>query len=303
MPELPEVETIKNVLLPIVKNRKILGVEILRKSVVYGLKEEFIEFVTGTSILNITRRGKFLIFHLSEQKVIISHLRMEGKYYELAENEALSKYARVVFHLDNQTKLCYDDLRSFGRMAMSDEASYLTSKPLIDLGPEPFDITDVNFLYKQGQKTKRPIKTSLLSQKLFVGLGNIYVDEVLFKSGLHPLTPTKYLSIDDWEMVVAHSKSILKDAIASGGTTVKSYRPGKDISGNFQTQLRIYGRRGQKCVVCHRNLRFIKVGGRGTTFCPQCQLHAHSPLKIAIVGKIAAGKSTVLDIFMQAGYC
>lgn len=303
MPELPEVETVKNVLLPIVKNRTVLSVDVLRKSIVSNLDHEFKKFMTGVSFLDITRRGKFLIFHLSDQKVLVSHLRMEGKYFELAENEANSKYARVVFHLDNHMKLCYDDSRSFGRMLMSDEATYLFIKPIIELGPEPFDINDVSNLYERGRRINVPIKSSLLSQKFFVGLGNIYVDEVLFKSGLHPLTPTKMLSKADWQAVIAHSKSVLTQAINSGGSTIRSYHPGKDISGNFQTQLQVYGRQGQKCVLCHRILRFIKIGGRGTTYCPKCQPRMHPPIKIAIVGKIAAGKSSVLAIFKKHGYC
>lgn len=297
MPELPEVETVKNVLLPIIKNRTVLKVDILRKSIVNNLEHEFIKFMKGSKFLNITRRGKFLIFHLSDNKVLVSHLRMEGKYYELPKSFENSKYARVVFHLDNNMKLCYDDSRCFGRMIMADEASYQNIQSLKELGPEPFDIKDVALLYKKGQKIGLPIKTSLLSQKLFVGLGNIYVDEVLFKSELHPLTPTKSLSMSDWENVVKYSKLVLLEAIKSGGSTIRSYHPGKDISGNFQTQLAVYGRQGQKCVVCHRFLRFIKIGGRGTTYCPNCQPRKHPPLKIAIVGKIASGKSSVLEIF------
>lgn len=302
MPELPEVETVKNVLLPIVKGRTVLRVDVLRKSIVNNLEYEFIEFMSGTKFLDITRRGKFLIFHLSDNKVLISHLRMEGKYYEFPETFDNSKYARVVFHLDNNMKLCYDDSRSFGRMIMSDEASYQDLQPLKQLGPEPFDIENVSFLYKKGQRIGLPIKTSLLSQKLFVGLGNIYVDEVLFKSQLHPLTPTKMLTKYDWENIVKYSKSVLLEAINNGGSTIRSYHPGNDISGNFQTRLAIYGRQGQKCVICHRILRFIKIGGRGTTYCPNCQARKHAPLKIAIVGKIASGKSSVLEIFNKRDY-
>ena len=119
MPELPEVETVKRVLLPIVKGRTIKGADILRKSIVNNLEEEFISFVKNETVLDMSRIGKFLIFHLTNEKVLISHLRMEGKYIELLENEDNTKYARVVFHLDNGHKLCYDDSRSFGRMIMS----------------------------------------------------------------------------------------------------------------------------------------------------------------------------------------
>ena len=302
MPELPEVETVKNVLLPIVKNRTVLKCEVLRKSIVNGLENQFISFILNETFLNITRRGKFLIFHLSHDKVLISHLRMEGKYYELEECEDNTKYSRVVFHLNNGHKLCYDDSRSFGRMIMSNEKDYLKEKEIAKLGPEPFEIDDVSFLLKQGKRISLPIKTALLNQTLMTGLGNIYVDEVLFASKIHPLTPTKIITKNEWETIVKESKRILAAAIKDGGSTIKSYHPGKDISGEFQTKLLAYGRNGQMCVSRHAFMRFIKVNGRGTTYCPKCQIKRGAPIKIAIVGKIASGKSTILETFKKANY-
>ncbi len=302
MPELPEVETVKRVLLPIVKDRTIKEIEVLRKSIVNNKEEEFISYYTNERFLDISRIGKFLIFHLSNDKVLISHLRMEGKYIELFEEDNNTKYARVVFHLDNNHKLCYDDSRSFGRMLINDESHYKEEKELAKLGPEPFDVSDVSFLINKTKRMNLPIKTALLTQELITGLGNIYVDEVLFASKIHPLTPAKLIKKDEWEKIIKESKRILNAAIQAGGSTIKSYHPGKDIDGNFQTSLLAYGRNGQKCVVCHTNMRFIKVNGRGTTFCPHCQIKFGKPLKVAIVGKIASGKSAVLDVFNKLGY-
>ena len=302
MPELPEVETVKRVLLPIVKDRTIKKIEVLRKSIVNNKEDEFISYYTNERFLNISRIGKFLIFHLTNDKVLISHLRMEGKYIELLEEDANTKYARVVFHLDNNHKLCYDDSRSFGRMIINDESNYRNEKELSKLGPEPFDVSDVSFLVNKTKRMNLPIKTALLTQELITGLGNIYVDEVLFASKIHPLTPAKLIKRNEWEKIIEESKRILNAAILAGGSTIKSYHPGKDIDGNFQTSLLAYGRNGQKCVVCHTNMRFIKVNGRGTTFCPHCQTKLGKPLKIAIVGKIASGKSAVLDVFDKLGY-
>ena len=302
MPELPEVETVKRVLLPIVKGRTITKIDINRKTIVNNLSEEFVSYYTNERFLDITRIGKFLIFHLSNDKVLISHLRMEGKYIELLENEEDTKYARVVFHLDNNHKLCYDDSRSFGRMIINDEKHYKEEKELAKVGPEPFDVNDVSYLLEKTKRMSLPIKTALLSQELVTGLGNIYVDEVLFASKVHPLTPAKLIKKDEWEKIIQESKRILNAAIVAGGSTIKSYHPGKDIDGNFQTSLQAYGRNGQKCVVCHTNMRFIKVNGRGTTFCPHCQIKRGAPLRIAIVGKIASGKSAVLDVFKKQEY-
>ena len=302
MPELPEVETVKRVLTPIVKDRTILKIDVLRKSIVNNQEEAFISYYQNERFLSISRIGKFLIFHLSNDKVLISHLRMEGKYIELLENDENTKYARVVFHLDNGHKLCYDDSRSFGRMLMAKEDDYKKEKEIIKLGPEPFDINDVSFLLEKSKHLSLAIKTALLSQELITGLGNIYVDEVLFASQIHPLTPAKLISKDEWEKIIKESKRILLEAIEQGGSTIKSYHPGKDIDGNFQTRLVAYGRNGQKCVICHRNMRFIKVNGRGTTFCPGCQKKRGKPLKIAIVGKIATGKSALLEVFKKENY-
>ena len=302
MPELPEVETVKRVLLPIVKDRTITKIKVLRKSIVNNKEEEFISYYTNERFLDISRIGKFLIFHLTNDKVLISHLRMEGKYIELLEEDDNTKYARVVFHLDNNHKLCYDDSRSFGRMIINDENNYRNEKELSKLGPEPFDVSDVSFLVNKTKRMNLPIKTALLTQELITGLGNIYVDEVLFASKIHPLTPAKLIKRNEWEKIIEESKRILNAAIIAGGSTIKSYHPGKDIDGNFQTSLLAYGRNGQKCVVCHTNMRFIKVNGRGTTFCPHCQIKLGKPLKVAIVGKIASGKSAVLDVFNKLGY-
>ena len=302
MPELPEVETVKKVLTPIVKDRTITKIEVLRASIVNNQTEAFIYYYQNETFKSISRIGKFLIFHLTNSKILISHLRMEGKYIELLENEANTKYARVVFHLDNGHKLCYDDSRSFGRMIMSNETSYKNEREIAKLGPEPFNVNDVEIILHKVKKVSTPIKTALLSQEIITGLGNIYVDEVLFASKIHPLTPTKLITKKEWETIINESKRILSEAIDAGGSTIKSYHPGKDINGNFQTSLKAYGKNGQKCVSCHTNMRFIKVNGRGTTFCPHCQTKRGAPLKVAIVGKIASGKSAVLEVFKRAGY-
>ena len=302
MPELPEVETVKRVLSPIVINHKINSIDVLRASIVNNKVQEFISYFEKETFLSVSRIGKFLIFHLTNNKVLISHLRMEGKYIELEEKEDNTKYARVIFHLDNGHKICYDDSRSFGRMLMSDEESFLKEKEIAKLGPEPFDIKDVSEIIKKTKKMSLPIKTALLSQELMTGLGNIYVDEVLFASRIHPLTPAKLITKSEWETIVKNSVLILNKAIELGGSTIRSYHPGKDIDGNFQTNLLAYGRSGEKCAICHTIMRFIKVNGRGTTFCPHCQIKRGAPLKIAIVGKIGAGKSEVLSIFKKANY-
>lgn len=300
MPELPEVETVKSVLEKVVNGRTIQKIDILRSNSVPGDKKQFVSSLIGERFLSMSRIGKFLIFHLTNDKVIISHLRMEGKYYELEENEPNTKYARVVLHLDNNHKVCYDDSRCFGYMRLSDEKSYLKDKEIAKLGPEPWD-ADINKIMSQVKRYSLPIKSALLSQTLMTGLGNIYVDETLFAANIHPLIPANKITKKEWELIKKEASRILKEAIISGGSTIKSYHPGKDIDGNFQSKLLVYGKGGTNCPNCDTPFRFIKVGGRGTTFCPKCQEYHGKEVKVAIFGKIASGKSTVLNYFKEQG--
>ena len=302
MPELPEVETVKNVLLPVVKGRKILSIDILRVSTIHGDIDEFKDALSGQTFLDLSRIGKFLIFHLTNDLVIISHLRMEGKYYEVLESEENTKYSRVVFHLDNGHKLCYDDSRCFGMMKLSNEKEYKDVKDIAQLGPEPFDIKDVHYLMERTKRSTLPIKSTLLDQTLMTGLGNIYADEVLFASKIHPLTPANKITEKEWKLIVKNAQDILNEAIKEGGSTIKSYHPGKDIDGNFQSVLKAYGKKGEKCVNCTSIMRFMKVNGRGTTYCPKCQIQKAEKLKIAVYGRIASGKSTVLECFKEKGF-
>ncbi len=302
MPELPEVETVKNVLIPIVRNQTINRIDVLRMSTIHGDIKEFVSTLTNKTFLDVTRIGKFLIFHLSDDVVIISHLRMEGKYYELLEDESNTKYSRVVIHLKNGHKLCYDDSRCFGMMKLSTEKEYRHVKDIAQLGPEPFDIKDVKYLLDRCKKSSLPIKSTLLDQTLMTGLGNIYADEVLFASKIHPLTPANKITKAEWTTIINNAQRILHEAIHAGGSTIKSYHPGKDIDGNFQSALLAYGHKGERCPTCGMIMRFIKVGGRGTTYCPKCQRQKAEKLSIAIYGRIASGKSTVLETFKENGY-
>ena len=297
MPELPEVETVKNVLIPIVKDRKILKIDVLRSSTIEGDVNKFVINLQNETYKDVSRIGKFLIFHLTNDKVIISHLRMEGKYYEFLESEDNSKYARVVFHLDNGHKLCYDDSRCFGIMKLSSEAAYKDEEMIAKLGPEPFYVNDVSAIFNKVKNVKKPIKTALLDQTLITGLGNIYVDETLYASQIHPLTPANKITKEQWKILIKNAQDVLSNAIKAGGSTIKSYHPGKDIDGGFQTRLLVYGKADEKCPRCGATYRFIKVGGRGTTFCPICQKKEGAPINVAITGKIASGKSLASSIF------
>ncbi len=223
---------------------------------------------------------------------------MEGKYYEYKENERNSYFTRLVFHLDNGHKVCYDDSRCFGRLKLSNEENYLNEKEIKKLGPEPFDADPVE-IYQKVNNWPSSIKSTLLDQTVMCGIGNIYADEILFANKLHPETETSSLSLQDWENIITSAKKILSEAISSGGSTIKSYHPGKDISGNFQVRLKAYGKVGQSCPNCGHTFTFKKVAGRGSTFCPNCQEKHAKKITIAVTGKVASGKSKVLKILAE----
>lgn len=300
MPELPEVETVKRLLTPIVKGQTITSIDVYRDRQIEGDVEAFKRALINQTFLDISRKGKYLIFHLTNDLVIISHLRMEGKYFEYLESEPDSKYARVVFHFSNGHKLCYDDSRTFGVLKLSNEQEYLLDKGITKLGPEPWD-ADVETTVKACKKINTPIKTAILNQTLITGLGNIYVDETLYASHIHPHTPAKLVTKEEWELIIKNSIRILRRAIELGGSTIKSYHPGKDIDGNFQTEIKIYGNKGETCPVCGKTFLFTKTNGRGTTYCPGCQHKRGAPLNIGLTGSIGSGKSTALKLFKEKG--
>ncbi|MCD8209796.1 MAG: DNA-formamidopyrimidine glycosylase [Coprobacillus sp.] len=301
MPELPEVETIRNILKSIVIGKTISNVDVFREKTILSDVNEFKNNLVGATIKDIERKGKFLIFVYDNNYALLSHLRMEGKYYLLEEETPNTKYARVVFHFTDNTKLCFDDSRCFGIMKLAKTAEIYEEKELKSLGLEPFEISDVDFLMKRNKKSNKPIKSTLLDQTQIAGLGNIYADEVLFYSGINPLEKAKDITKDQWKTIIKNAVIILNNAIKDGGSTVHSYHPADGIDGNFQTKLKAYGKRGENCPNCGHELYYKKINGRGSTYCPMCQKKQHPPIFVGLTGPISSGKSVVLEIFKREG--
>ena len=302
MPELPEVETVKNVLKELTLGKAIKSVDVLRKQTIDGDADVFASSLAGLTIKEFSRVGKFIVFHLSKDKVIVSHLRMEGKYFLKNESEKLTKHDLVVFHFTDGTKLLYNDTRRFGRMSVENEANYMEVAPLNNVGPDPFMMKDSSRLEKAFKNKSIAIKTALLDQSIMSGLGNIYVDEVLFATKIHPETPAKLVTKSELKKIWEQSKIVLSNAIKAGGSTIKSYHPKEGISGNFQVSLKVYEKGNDKCPNCGTKLRKIFVNGRGTTYCPKCQKNKALLPMVGITGPIGAGKSTVCKIFEKKGY-
>ncbi|MCR5348527.1 MAG: DNA-formamidopyrimidine glycosylase [Bacilli bacterium] len=300
MPELPEVETVRRILQGVCVGKTIEGIDVFRPKNIASDPNEFVTRLQGKTIEGIGRKGKFLLFFLSESLVIVSHLRMEGKYFYQPSPEPQGKHDILRFRFTDGSALVYNDVRKFGRLQLSDQMHYLQTPPLSELGPEPFDYSPDQFK-KRLSKDKRYIKQVLMDQSVIAGIGNIYCDEVLFASALHPLTPACEIS-EKAEEILHNAQFILNKAIEASGSTIRSYHPGKDIDGMFQLSIQAYGKENQPCPKCGFPMRRILANGRGTTFCPRCQKATHVPFVLGVTGPIHSGKSTVSRFFESKGY-
>lgn len=273
MPELPEVENVRRTLENLVTGKTIQDVIVTYPKLVKRPDdaELFKEMLRGETIERIERRGKFLLLYVTKY-VIVSHLRMEGKYLLHKGDEPIDKHTHVRFQFTDGTELHYKDVRKFGTMHLFQKGEEFAQMPLADLGPEPFDaeLTPM-YLQERLQKTNRKIKVVLLDQRLLVGLGNIYVDEVLFRSGIHPEREASSLTTDEIEKLYAEIVATLAEAVERGGSTIRTYINSQGQIGSFQELLNVYGRKGEPCVTCGTVIEKTAVGGRGTHYCPTCQ--------------------------------
>lgn len=273
MPELPEVETVKRTLQQLVIGKTIKEVTVHWGKIIKLPDDvaEFCHILLGQTIINVERRAKFLKIFFNDF-VLISHLRMEGRYGLFCESAPIDKHTHVIFTFTDGTELRYHDVRKFGTMHLFLKGEEDTSLPLAQLGIEPFDERfSPEVLKELFQGTNRKVKVTLLDQTKLVGLGNIYVDEALFRSSIYPERIGKDLTTKEIKRLFREIKATLKEAIDMGGSSVKSYVDGQGKMGMFQQQLFVYGRKGEPCKVCGSTIEKMVVGGRGTHFCPKCQ--------------------------------
>ncbi|RHW40714.1 DNA-formamidopyrimidine glycosylase [Neobacillus notoginsengisoli] len=273
MPELPEVETVRKTLEQLVIGKKVSNVSVFWPKMIKNPADtaQFTDALTGQSFLEIGRRGKFLLFY-TEEYALVSHLRMEGKYSVTESDEPIDKHTHAIFHFNDGTELRYRDVRKFGTMHLFLKGTEFEQRPLFGLGPEPFsEEFTVEHLAERLGKTIRKVKTALLDQNTLVGLGNIYVDEALFRSGIHPERPANSLTETEIARLYEEIVATLGEAVEKGGSTIRSYVNSQGQIGMFQLDLLVYGRKGEECRNCGTPLSKGVVGGRGTHFCPTCQ--------------------------------
>lgn len=273
MPELPEVETVKRTLNELVIGKTVKSVEVRWPNIIRRPEDInlFKSMIVGETLQGVKRRGKFLLLCF-EELVLVSHLRMEGRYRVDPEGTPIDKHTHVIFHFTDETALRYRDVRKFGTMHLFKKGEEWDQPPLSKLGPEPLSSgLTAEYLATVCHSTQRSIKQVLLDQTVIVGLGNIYVDESLFKAGIHPLTAARDLTKVKLEKLRIAIVETLGEAVRLGGSTIRTFVNSQGHMGLFQQQLDVYGRKGEPCVNCGTPIEKIKAAGRGTHYCPVCQ--------------------------------
>ena len=266
MPELPEVETTKTSLLPLL-GQTVLKVTVHQPSLRWPIPNDLQKLV-GQKLIQLTRRSKYILAQF-EQDTMLWHLGMSGSFRICDEHDELRKHDHFMLQLDD-VQLRYHDPRRFGCILWLDE--YSQSKLIDTLGPEPLsEAFHADYLFNRFKTKNTAIKVAMMDNHIVVGVGNIYATESLFNLGIHPAQPASSLTFQQVEKMVIEIKRILKQAIDLGGSTLRDYSNAMGENGYFQQTLLAYGRAGEMCVNCETTLENLKLGQRASVFCPQCQ--------------------------------
>ena len=271
MPELPEVETVAADLRTELVDRRILGAHIeWPRTLAAPDASELAERIGGRQVIDVGRRGKFILIHLDDGQTLVVHLRMTGSL-AVASGEELqpaNSHVRAWFPLADGDALVFTDPRKFGRIWLVADINEVTGK----LGPEPlaWDFTLQEFAHRL-RRRKVAIKALLLDQTVVAGIGNIYADESLFRAGIHPLRRSSSLSDQEVERLYLSIRRVLTEAIDKRGTLLRDYRTPYGEDGYFRNDLRVYGRPDRPCPTCGTPILRIRVTQRSTHFCPRCQ--------------------------------
>jgi len=293
MPELPEVETVRRGLESVLVDARFERVEQRRADLRFAFPERFVERLTGQRIISLGRRAKYLLVWLEGGEVLIMHLGMSGRFIInraganaraagefLHDAEKTSRHDHVVFAMSNGATITYNDARRFGFMTLVDGNKLDVHKFMKNLGVEPLgEDLSPDYLAARCRGKKTSLKAALLDQRIVAGLGNIYVCEALYRAGLSPLRAASTLALASGTparravRLVPEIKSVLEDAIAAGGSTLKDYHAPEGDLGYFQHSFAVYGREGLECARpgCEGVVRRIVQAGRSTFYCPRCQ--------------------------------
>ena len=270
MPELPEVETIKCGLIPHLKDAVIQNTVVRQHQLRWPIPNTLSSHLNLQKIRTVSRRGKYLLIHLGSGTLIV-HLGMSGSLCVFNANIPIRPHDHVDIILSDKKIVRYHDPRRFGAILWTQDDPM--SHPLLkSIGIEPLDkqFTGAN-LHQQSLNRQVPIKSFIMNSKVVAGIGNIYAAEALFLARLHPTTPAGQITLNQYEQLVLAIKTVLTQAIAAGGTTLKDFIDSNGQPGYFAQKLFVYGRAKQPCMICHKPLQLLKMGQRSTVFCEQCQ--------------------------------
>ena len=271
MPEIAEVRTVRDALKDKIIDRTITNIMYRYDGIIKSDKDEFKKILIGKTFKDIRSIGKWLVFDLGEYS-ILSHLRMEGKYYIKPTSEEYEKHEHIIFNLDNNYDLRYKDVRKFGVMKLVKTKDIYNTEEISKLGIEPDNISlTKEYIYSKIHDSNKPIKELLLDQTIINGLGNIYVDEVLFASHILPTRLGNTIKLDECERIKEEGSRIIKKATECGGTTIRSYTSSLGVEGTYQNYLQVHTKANKECPVCGTIIQKTRVGGRGTYFCKKCQ--------------------------------
>ena len=270
MPELPEVETIRRDLLSRAVGRTFSHIRVLpgaERVVQRPSPAEFCRGLPGRRIEDVSRRGKYLLFRLSDGRCLIIHLRMTGAILHRAKDAPEDRYLRICFSLDDSSELRYTDLRKMGSMWLVEEQEPIVGK----LGPDALEGLTWQTLRSLTDGRSAPIKAVLMDQQALAGLGNIYSEEALFRVGIDPRRPAKSLAGDDLRRLSKAIRGVLLEAMGHRGSSFRDYVDAEGREGQHQRYVKVYRRTGESCYNCGTSIERIKLSGRSTHFCPRCQ--------------------------------
>jgi formamidopyrimidine-DNA glycosylase len=288
MPELPEVEVVKRSLVNKTHNLIVKAVKINDGRLRYKIDRNKIKKIIGLKFIKISRRSKYLLFFFNKDIVMLVHLGMTGKfffvnqkkkkyktsfYYEINEDKD-KKHDRVIFNLSNNQKLIYNDIRKFGFIKFIKRTNLSQNPHLKHLGPEILSTKfNIGYFKNYIKGKKRNIKNILMDQTFISGLGNIYVNEILFFSGIRPEKKIKKLSDEEIKKIIKFSKRIISKAIILGGSSIKDFSSSSGKKGSFQQHFNVYGKKGENClnVKCKGKIKKIVIANRASFFCNKCQ--------------------------------
>ncbi len=270
MPELPEVETTRRGIEPLIINKVVAQVLIHNASLRWPIPLEMVTVLPGQKFHTVSRRSKYLLFSL-DQGTMIVHLGMTGHLRVDSSLSARRKHDHFEIVFTDGSTLRYNDSRRFGAILWTKDDP-LQHVRLSGLGPEPFDARfNTNYLYKLSRDRKVAVKPFLMDAHVVVGVGNIYASEALFRASIAPTRPAGKISKAAYKRLVEVVIIILNEAIAAGGTTIRDFANSEGKPGYFKQELRVYGRAGQKCTDCDTLIKQVKLGQRTTYYCPCCQ--------------------------------